>query len=222
MPFVNRLNLPAEYKAAPETGSFSGYASVFGNVDLGGDVVERGAFKEFVTNREGKVVVLWRHDARIPIGTAKIHQDSHGLAFEGTLVMEDAKARTALAHMKAGSVEGMSIGFDILPGGQERRSDGVRLLTGVKLWEISVVTWGMNPLAGVEVAKAANIRELEGMLRDALCLSSRRSKAAANALWPILNERDAREGDREDREADVLGRLAAQLESLNHLLAKGI
>ena len=76
----------------------------------------------------------------------------------------------------------------------------------------------MNPLAGVEVAKAANIRELEGMLRDALCLSSRRSKAAAAALWPVLSAREAQGGDREDREAEVLGRLAAQVHSLNDLL----
>ncbi len=220
---MKRLNVPAEYKAAADsTGHFSGYASVFGNIDLGGDIVAPGAFKEVVTNSAGKVVVLWQHDTRAPIGCAEIRQDSRGLAFDGSLVLEDEKARTALAHMKAGSVTGMSIGFDILPGGEERRADGVRLLTGVKLWEISVVTWGMNPLAGVEVAKAANIRELEGMLRDALCLSSRRSKAAANALWPILNERDARTGDCDDRGAEVFGLLAAQVEKLNQLLAKGI
>lgn len=215
---MRKLNLPAEIKAAPDSGVFTGYASVFGNVDLGGDIVERGAFKEFVANRDGRVVVLWQHDINAPIGTATVRQDDRGLAFEGELVLDDDKARSALAHMRARSVEGMSIGFDILPGGQRYREDGARVLTALKLWEISVVTWGMNPLAGVEVAKAANIRELEGMLRDALCLSSRRSKAAAAALWPVLSAREAQGDDREDREAEVLGRLAAQVHSLNDLL----
>ena len=111
------LNTPAEYKALGDSGTFSGYASIFGNIDLGGDIVERGAFKEVVTNGDGAVTALWQHDSRTPIGLAKVRQDDRGLAFEGQLVLEDPMARKALAHMKAGSVRGMSIGFDILPGG---------------------------------------------------------------------------------------------------------
>lgn len=31
-----------------ESGEFSGYAAVFGNVDSGGDIIERGAFSETI------------------------------------------------------------------------------------------------------------------------------------------------------------------------------
>ena len=218
-----RLRVPTEFDTAGDTGKFVGYAAVFGNVDLGGDVVAPGAFKEVATNSEGRTVVLWQHDARTPIGTAAVRQDAKGLAFEGSLVMEDDKARIAYAHMKAKSVEGMSIGYDVLPNGATYGKDGTRILTGLKLWELSIVTFPMNPLAGIDAVKSAeSVRELEGVLRDVLCLSSRKSKAAANALWPILAERDAQEDDREDREAATLGRLAAQIEALNLFLTKGI
>lgn len=198
------MNVSAEYKAAGETGAFSGYASIFGNIDLGGDIVERGAFKEMVTNAEGKIVTLWQHDARQPVAVADVKQDDRGLAFDGQLVMEDPTARKALAHMKAGSVRGMSIGFDILPGGAEIMESGIRLLKALKLWEISVVTWGMNPLAGVSSAKErikqiTTIRDFEDFLRDEGGFSNAQAKLLASGGWRTLqqarDESSAESGD---------------------------
>mgnify|MGYP007071612582 CR=1 FL=1 len=188
---MKHLNLPAEYKAAGDTGSFSGYASMFGNVDLGGDVIERGAFKEIVSNGEGKVATLWMHDMRQPIGVSTVRQDDKGLAFEGHLVLEDPTARKVLAHMKAGSVRGMSIGFDILEGGAKIMESGIRMLTALKLWEISVVTFGMNPLAQVLDAKGAisaitNIRECEDFLRE-VGFSATQAKRLASGGWKALS-----------------------------------
>ncbi len=189
------LNVPAEFKAAGDAGTFSGYASIFGNVDLGGDIVERGAFKEIAKNAEGKVVVLWQHDTRQPLGVAEVKQDDKGLAFDGHLVMEDPRARAANAHMKAGSVRGMSIGYDVLPGGAKILESGVRSLKELKLWEISVVTFGMNPLAQIESAKAAGLitseREFEEHLRDAGFARSA-AKLLASGGWKALQrQRDA-------------------------------
>lgn len=190
---MKRLNVAAEYKAAGETGSFSGYASIFGNVDLGGDIVERGAFKEMVTNEEGKVVALWQHDSRQPIGVATVRQDDKGLAFDGQLVMEDATARKAHAHMKAKSVRGMSIGYDVLPGGAELRESGVRVLKAIKLWEISVVTWGMNPLAAITDAKdmvkqITDIRAFEDFLREVGGFTNAQAKLLASGGWRKLQQ----------------------------------
>lgn len=186
------LNVPAEYKAAGDAGSFSGYASIFGNVDQGGDVVERGAFKEIVTNTAGKVVALWQHASRNPIGVASVKQDDKGLAFDGQLVMEDPTARIASAHMKAGSVRGMSIGYDVLPGGAEVLQSGSRILRALKLWEISVVTFPMNPLAQIEhakqVAQITTIREYEEFLRDA-GFSKAQAVQLAVGGWKSLSDR---------------------------------
>lgn len=171
------LNLPTEFKALGDAGEFEGYASVFGNVDLGGDVIERGAFKEFVRNAAGKIKVLWQHRQDTPIGVAEIKEDDRGLWFRGALVLEDPAARKAHAHMKAGSVDAMSIGYDVLPGGAEMLKSGVRALKALKLWEISVVTFGMNPLAGVTTVKT--IRDFEAELRDVLGFSQREARAIA-------------------------------------------
>lgn len=189
------LNLPTEFKAAGDAGAFEGYAAIFGNVDLGGDVIERGAFKEFVKNGAGKIVVLYQHDMRSPIGVADVKQDDKGLAFHGQLVMEDPKARTANAHMKAGSLTGMSIGYDVLDGGAKIMESGIRQLTALKCWEISPVTFGMNPLAGIDAVKAASeittIREFEDFLRDAGGYSQAQAKLLATGGFKLLqSQRD--------------------------------
>jgi uncharacterized protein len=190
---VKHLNVPCEFKAAGDAGSFDGYASIFGNVDLGGDVIERGAFKEVVKNREGKTVILWQHSQRDPIGVASVKEDDTGLHFSGQLVLEDPTARKAYAHMKAGSVSGMSIGYDVLAGGAEILRSGIRKLTALKLWEISPVTFGMNPLAGVDAVKRAGqittIREFEDFLRDAGEFSKAQATAIAAGGFKALQHR---------------------------------
>lgn len=190
---IRHLFAPTEFKAIGESGSFEGYASIFGNVDLGGDVIERGAFKEFVTNADGKVVTLWQHSMRDPIGVAEVKQDDAGLRFVGQLVLEDPAARKAHAHMKAGSVRGMSIGYDVLAGGAEILKSGIRSLKALKLWEISVVTFGMNPAAGVTGVKSIEtIREFEEHLRD-VGFSANQAKSIALHGFKVLDDaRDVR------------------------------
>ncbi len=194
---MKHLNVPTEFKAVGDSGTFEGYASIFGNVDLGGDVIERGAFKEIVQNPAGKVTVLWQHGQRDPIGVASVKQDDKGLAFVGELVLEDPLARRAHAHMKAGSVRGMSIGFDVMAGGAEILQSGIRTLKALKLWEISVVTFGMNPLAGVDGVKQINsIRDYETFLRDVGGFTNRQAKLLAvdgyKALQSTRDEDDVR------------------------------
>lgn len=188
---MKQLHAPTEFKAFGDSGEFEGYAAIFGNVDLGGDVIERGAFKEFAKNPDGKVAVLWMHRADSPLGVATVKQDDNGLHFAGSLVMEDPQARKIHAHMKAGSVRGMSIGYDVLEGGAKILQSGVRQLKALKLWEISVVTFGMNPLAGVTGLKAAGIetvRDFENFLRDVGGFSANQAKAVASGGFKALQE----------------------------------
>lgn len=194
------LGLPLELKAFGDSGSFEGYASIFGNVDLGGDVIERGAFKEIVKGRDGKVKILNQHSTRDPIGTAEIKQDDKGLYFQGQLILEAPSARSAYALMKGGALDGMSIGYDVLEGGAKILESGIRQLKALKLWEISPVTFGMNPLAGIDSVKQAGnittIREFEDFLRDAGGFSKAQAKDIASGGWKTLNDRrDAGEAD---------------------------
>lgn len=193
------LNIPIETKAFGDSGSFEGYASIFGNVDLGGDVIERGAFKEIVKGRNGMVKILNQHRSNDPIGVADVKQDDKGLAFKGQLILEAPSARSAYALMKGGALDGMSIGYDVLEGGGKILESGIRVLTGLKLWEISPVTWGMNPLAGIDNVKIAsnitNIRELEDFLRES-GFSKAQAVAIASRGWNGLQDRrDSGEAD---------------------------
>lgn len=188
-----------DLKALGDSGEFSGYASIFGNVDLGGDVVQQGAFKEIVTTKDGFVRVLYQHDTRRPIGKARVTEDVRGLAFDGRLVLSDAVARSAYEMMKAGIIDGMSIGFDVLPNGSEMRQDGVRLLKSLKLYEISPVVFGMNQLAGITAVKYSqqivDIRGYENFLREVGGFSRAQAKLLASS-WKLLpGQRDAGDGE---------------------------
>jgi HK97 family phage prohead protease len=135
-----------------DEGLFSGFASVYDNVDLGGDAVMKGAFSKSIQSQGKGLPVLWQHRTSQPIGIGKISDTPNGLAINGKLVMEDPLAKRARAHMKAGSVRGLSIGYDAVKSSP--RDDGGRNLHEVRLHEVSLVTLPMNPLAEVSSVKA--------------------------------------------------------------------
>jgi HK97 family phage prohead protease len=138
-------------------GSFSGYASLFGEADLSRDVVMRGAFQNSLRRRgPGGVRMLFQHDPASPIGTwQEIREDQRGLFVRGRLTAEVARAREVLALMRAGAIDGLSIGFRTVRGRTDAKT-GVRQLLEVDLWEISVVTFPMQPAARVSSVKGAD------------------------------------------------------------------
>jgi HK97 family phage prohead protease len=189
---MKQRHFPCEFKAK-DAGKFTGYAAVFGNVDQGFDVIEEGAFKEFVRNAAGLVKVLFNHRmGEPPIGLAEVSQDSKGLRVEGELVLADPIAARVHTGMKAGTLDGMSIGYDPLPGGAEITDAGVRRLKRLKLWEVSVVNFPMNPLALVDSVKTAGqictIRDFEDFLRDEGGFSAAKAKALASGGWKALQQ----------------------------------
>ena len=203
---------PTEFKFG-DSGAFEGYASRFGNVDLGNDVVMPGAFKQFALTRAGKVKVLNQHTQKDVIGVADVRQDSSGLEFKAQLALGVPSARTVYEQIKGGLIEETSIGYDVLPGGAKERDDGVRELSALKLWEISVVTFPMNPLATIEAVKAAEniqtIRELEDHLRDAGGFS--RSQAKALCLGGFKALQDLRDAGNESDSSQAAIALVQQL-----------
>lgn len=59
---LSKLDCPFEVKAADEAGNFEGYAAVFDNVDLGDDVILKGAFTRVKTARNGRLKLALYHD----------------------------------------------------------------------------------------------------------------------------------------------------------------
>jgi uncharacterized protein len=137
-------------------GTFSGYASVFGEVDLGKDTIERGAFANSLVERSASGVrMLYQHDPNEPIGRwTTIREDSRGLYVEGVLSAGVARAREVFALMKSGALDGLSIGFRTVKARSEPKT-GVRRILEADLWEISVVTFPMLPSARVSDVKHA-------------------------------------------------------------------
>jgi HK97 family phage prohead protease len=145
-----------ELRALRQDGTFSGYASIFGEVDLGKDTVERGAFRKSLSERgpEG-VRMLFQHDPSEPIGAWKtIREDSRGLYVEGVLADGVARAREVHQLLKNAALDGLSIGFRTVRAKTDAKS-GVRRILEADLWEISVVTFPMLPSARVQNVKNA-------------------------------------------------------------------
>jgi HK97 family phage prohead protease len=131
-------------------GEFEGYASLFGATDLGGDIVERGAFQSTLEKRGAPLIkMLWQHDGAEPIGRwLSIVEDAKGLKVRGRLNLAVARAREALALMRDGAVDGLSIGFRTVCSTKDKLTGG-RRLRQLDLLEISLVTFPMLPRARV-------------------------------------------------------------------------
>ncbi|MBL8590566.1 MAG: HK97 family phage prohead protease [Methylobacteriaceae bacterium] len=142
-------------------GLVTGYASLFGVADLGGDVVAPGAFRASLARRGAAGVrMLWQHDPAQPIGRwLSIEEDARGLRVAGELSREVARARELAALIREGALDGLSIGFRAERATKDAR--GRRRLVSVDLWEISLVTFPMLAGARVErkrMASAASLR----------------------------------------------------------------
>jgi uncharacterized protein len=175
------LTIPLEIKSLHDR-EFSGHGSIFGNVDLGGDIVVPGAFKRSLAQHQksgGLPAMFWMHDpSRVAGKWTEMSEDRDGLRVKGVL------ADTPLGNeihtlLKMDAVKGLSIGYRTLD--QDFDKDGNRLIKEAELWEVSVVSLPMNPLAQVAHVKSQlsaageyvpTPREFERILREVGCSHS--------------------------------------------------
>lgn len=140
-------------KESDDVWEITGYASVFGNKDLGNDVVMPGAFKKSLADH-GLPLLLFNHKMEdAPIGTiTDAKEDKRGLWFKADLPKDDSFVSGRIVpQLKKRGLRGTSIGYKAIQ--KSRRADNARMLTEVQLFEISVVNMPMNPLASVETVK---------------------------------------------------------------------
>jgi uncharacterized protein len=139
-----------ELKHLSAEGEFSGLASVYNVEDLGGDVVEAGAFSKTLSDSGRDRPLLWEHDR--PIGMCQLTDTAGALALTGKLSMGLQCAKDAYILLKDGIVKGLSIGFQTV---RDEMVGNVRHLKELKLWEVSLVTFPMLPVAQVTSYKSA-------------------------------------------------------------------
>jgi len=191
----NRVATSLEIKSLGER-EFEGHGSIFGNVDLGGDVVMHGAFSKSLKEKKKSndlIPMLWMHDpSRVAGKWTEINEDDTGLKVKGVL------ADTPLGNeihtlLKMDAVRGMSIGYSTVKADYDE--EGTRLLKELDLWEVSVVSLPMNPLARIEYVKSRlsergeyvpTPREFEQALRDVGCSQ----KVAKTIMSKVMHDTD--------------------------------
>jgi len=156
---LEHLTVPIQWKAAGDAGTLEGYASTFGNVDLGGDVVVKGAFTKTIANiKANGIPLLADHVASTAsvLGTIfDASEDEKGLKIKARFSSAPS-AQDVRTKLLEGHLDRMSIGYDPVEYAYMDGEDGRqnRKLIEVKLWEASVVVFPMNPEAAVGRVKS--------------------------------------------------------------------
>ncbi len=209
---------------ADTSGVFEGYASLFNREDLARDVIAAGAFRQSLSERGAAGVrMLYQHDPAHPIGVwERIEEDAVGLRVRGRLTLETEKARDVLHLMRAGAIDGLSIGFKAKRTRREARS-GVRRILELELWEISIVTFPMMPGARVHGVKCSPFggalpteRQFERWLvRDAGFTRAEARSLMRQGYSGLRSRRDADTDahDEAQRAAEKIRRMTALIKS---------
>lgn len=149
-----KITVSLELKAL-QSREFEGHGSVFNNIDLGGDIVMPGAFKRSLAQhrKSGNLPqMFWMHDpSRVPGKWLDMSEDERGLSVKGVLA-ETELGKEIHTLLKMDAVRGLSIGY--IAKDQDFDDDGNRLIKEAELWEVSVVSLPMNPLAQVSGVKS--------------------------------------------------------------------
>lgn len=189
-----------EFKTVGENGAIEGYASVFGEVDLARDIVMPGAFTASLKARgASKVKMFFMHNQSDPVGVwTDIAEDSKGLHAKGRVLIETARGKDVHEQVKAGALDGLSIGYRTIKSRHDV-SKKARLLDQLDLWEISLATIPLLDSARVTSVKNFDSRELEGALRDAGL--SRSAAVTAVGIFRKSLQSDSGEPEEGQREA---------------------
>lgn len=158
------------YDGASRT--ISGYAAVFGNRDRAGDILLQGCFAKSIaergpeSNANGKILLLWQHDADEPLGRITVlREDEKGLYFEAVIDEIEIGDR-CIKQLESGTLNQFSIGFSYVSDTIKYDEGQDAYLVGeVKLYEISVVSIAANPETEFLGMKALDDESAEDALR---------------------------------------------------------
>lgn len=159
---MKSVRMPFAIKAVDDSAhTFQGLASAY-SLDLGGDVIEPGAFKRTLKDwrsSKGKVIpILDSHDrssVRSVVGKlTEAEEVKDGLDITGSMI-DGPDGEEVFRRLKGGFVDGLSIGYvpivQKMPDPEQQRAGIWRILKEVKLLEVSVVIWPMNEDARIDL-----------------------------------------------------------------------
>jgi HK97 family phage prohead protease len=234
----DRLSIPVELKlAGPEAapGAFEGYASLFGVIDQGGDMVAPGAFTQTLAAMKARgyaVPMYLNHGAMagsdpLPVGIWRsITEDAKGLAVSGELLGLNTDAGAYRYELvKGGAMRGLSIGYRAKKADYGKKpGEPRRTLKQIDLIEISIVDDPMLAQAQVQNVKSSGsltIREIERALESGTLppLSDREAKALLAGGFKALEAargeaRDALNPDPTEADQETLAALRGILKTI--------
>lgn len=143
-----------------------GYASTFGNMDRGKDIMVKGCFKKSLKNNKGKWPLLLNHKAENTVGmNVKAKEDANGLLIESKIyynenaVPESEKAVKLIKNaMRYEHPMGLSIGgiikdMKFIMGGKGEES--YFEIKEFDIIEHSITSTPMNPKAEITALKSS-------------------------------------------------------------------
>jgi len=217
-----------QIKADGGKGMFSGYASVFNQIDSYGDTILPGAYKDTLEVNGMPKMFLQHESWELPIGKwMKAEEDNHGLFVEGELTIGMSRADDTYAALKHGTLDGLSIGYKLKAEDYkyQEETDGLIIEKVSFLAEISPVVFPADRAARIDIESVKNelseintVRDFELFLRDAGKFSKGLAGAIVSRAKVVFGQRDA------DNEADakasqeldeVLKRLSQKVSNLN-------
>tara|TARA_R110000782_G_scaffold21088_1_gene56839 strand:+ start:262 stop:951 length:690 start_codon:yes stop_codon:yes gene_type:complete len=176
---------------------FEGYASTFGNVDHGNDVIVKGAFAESL-KVESEVPLLWQHNMSKPIGiSVELREDEKGLFIKGRISIRTTLGKDAAVLLEDKVIKEMSIGFF---SKETDMIDNIRYIKEIQLYEVSVVTKAMNSQALIKSFES--LKEVEQSLKE-LGLSNTEAKTLIAKVKEFSSQCDAEEKEKSQRDADA-------------------
>lgn len=163
---LKQFHTKLDIKKLSDEGEFEGYGAVFDNVDLTGDKIIHGAFRNTLIEKQpSEIKMLFQHDPSLPVGKwTEMSEDSKGLYVKGKILTTIARGAEMIELLKEGVVDGLSIGFRTVKSMWEEGTE-YRQLLDVDLWEISIVTFPANTRARVDAVKMT-LRDAEHVLRE--------------------------------------------------------
>jgi len=171
-----------------DSGVFEGYAAVFDVEDLNNDAIAPGAFARTLSNKRlDDIKLLYQHNPSDLIGRwEEIREDHHGLYVRGVLFADLIRGHEALRLLRAGILDGLSIGFHVVKGDRDPIT-GVRTLFELDLWEVSLVTFPMQ--LGARVLKAGLHQTLTDTIWQAACRLDPEASITAASATHYLHQR---------------------------------
>jgi len=187
--YTNRVLPAASFKFAGNGSQIEGYASVFGERDLVGDVVAAGAYGKSLgaLKSAGRPLpMLWAHSQEDVIGSwSEMNEDAVGLYVRGAINTDVEKGREALALVRKGDLSGLSIGY-VVPEGGATRVGGTVYLTEIKLLEVSVVAVPAAENARIVLKDFSDLGKFADFLQG-VGVSRREAEFVARKAWPGLS-----------------------------------